>query len=404
MTNRSKGKAVKCLMLFLASALFLASCASGTTTPASTSASETLGKIEDSVDILAKEEGEVGVGGILRLPIAALPSSLSNVLDATGVSLIKNTRSGDFVANDLFLRDFKVTSQNPQIIEYHLVPGNVWSDNTPINYKSAQNVFKINKDPEYRTLALEEWEKVESVKRGDDDYHVIIKIKSGEIVPEFWRFIDVLPDALVATPEIYNEQLWEKQPHVVGGPYKVGKLDRTNGNVILVPNETFRGARKAKFSAIIYQVIADPEAQILAFKNGQVDSIGAGTSNGYSALKEFVKKPGYVLRSGEGDTYYTLVPNGSEGRILSDINLRKAIFYAVDRSKIFSAALGTLPYPKDYAKHLLGNRIISQNKAGYEDHAGEFKEEANIEAAKKSVEKSGWTLGKDGYYQRRQTP
>lgn len=409
--KRSKAR-LKLIALTSASVLFLASCASGSTTPASTSASETLGKREDAVDVLVKNEGEVGVGGILRLAIGRIPSSFNSytaegntvttgsVLGPTNVSLLKITRAGEFIPNELFLKDFKQTSQSPQIIEYHLVPGNVWSDDTPINYKSAQNVFKIYTDKAYHALGGEEWKKVQSVERGDDDYHVIVKIKPGYFVPEYWgEFIDVLPDAMVATPEIFNSGL-KDGPLVVGGPYKFAKLDRVNGSIILVPNEKFKGARKAKFSAISYQVIEEDAAAIAAFKNGQIDVTGAGTSKTYSELKDYANKPGYALRSGPGSSFTTLVPNGTKGRILSDVNLRKALYYAIDRSKIFLALFGTLPYPKGYSQNLLGNSLISQNKAGYEDHAGVFKKDGNIDEAKKSIEKSGWTLGSDGYYKK----
>ena len=60
---------------------------------------------------------------------------------------------------------------------------------------------------------------------------------------------------------------------------------------------------------------------------------------------------------------------------------------------------GTLPYPSGMADDLLGNHMLVQNQGGYENYAGEYGT-ANVEKAKELIEKSGWTMGNDGYYQK----
>lgn len=67
-----------------------------------------------------------------------------------------------------------------------------------------------------------------------------------------------------------------------------------------------------------------------------------------------------------GSRRYILQPCSKrlKGRALADINIRKAVFYAVDRSKIFLALLELSHTPKTIHKIFLGTTSFRKTKQG----------------------------------------
>ena len=359
----------------------------------------------------AQPEENLGEGGTLRLYNNAFPANFNtstadgnekntkDIMDAVYPGLYKYTADGQVIPNELYAKRIEQTNESPQTIEIELVEGHKWSDGTPIDWKSIKNTFGAMVNEEFNVASREGFDRVEKVEKGDNDYTTVVTFKEGEVYADWIGLAGVMPDQLVASAKEFNEG-WVNGPKVTAGPYTIDKIDSANKSVTLKPDENWTGERKAKLDRISFQTIEDPAAAATSFNGGQLDVIDASNLSVYSVVEpETGEGTDFEIRKAAGPNWTHFTLNGKEGYILEDQNLRQAFAYAIDRKAIFQAVNGTLPYPSGMADDLLGNRMLVQNQAGYENYAGEYGT-ANVEKAKELIEKSGWTMGNDGYYQK----
>lgn len=365
----------------------------------------------DQNEINAQPEENLGEGGTLRLYNNAFPANFNtstadgnekntnDIMAAVYPSLYKYTADGQVIPNELYAKRIEQTNESPQTIEIELVEGNKWSDGTPIDWKSIKNTFDAMVNEEFNVASREGFDRVEKVEKGDNDYTAVVTFKEGEVYADWIGLAGVMPDQLVESAKEFNEG-WVNGPKVTAGPYTIDKIDSANKSVTLKPDENWTGERKAKLDRISFQTIEDPAAAATSFNGGQLDVIDASNLSVYSVVEpETGEGTDFEIRKAAGPNWTHFTLNGKEGYILEDQNLRQAFAYAIDRKSIFQAVNGTLPYPSGMADDLLGNRMLVQNQAGYENYAGEYGT-ANVEKAKELIEESGWTMGDDGYYQK----
>ncbi len=365
----------------------------------------------DQNEMNAQPEENLGEGGTLRLYNNAFPANFNtstadgnekntkDIMDAVYPGLYKYTADGQVIPNELYAKRIEQTNESPQTIEIELVEGNKWSDGTPIDWKSIKNTFDAMVNEEFNVASREGFDRVEKVEKGDNDYTAVVTFKEGEVYADWIGLAGVMPDQLVASAKEFNEG-WVNGPKVTAGPYTIDKIDSANKSVTLKPDENWTGERKAKLDRISFQTIEDPAAAATSFNGGQLDVIDASNLAIYSVVEpETGEGTDFEIRKAAGPSWTHFTLNGKEGYILEDQNLRQAFAYAIDRKSIFQAVNGTLPYPSGMADDLLGNHMLVQNQGGYENYAGEYGT-ANVEKAKELIEKSGWTMGNDGYYQK----
>lgn len=365
----------------------------------------------DQNEMNAQPEENLGEGGTLRLYNNAFPANFNtatadgnekntkDIMDAVYPGLYKYTADGQVIPNELYAKRIEQTNESPQTIEIELVEGHKWSDGTPIDWKSIKNTFDAMVNEEFNVASREGFDRVEKVEKGDNDYTAVVTFKEGEVYADWIGLAGVMPDQLVASAKEFNEG-WVNGPKVTAGPYTIDKIDSANKSVTLKPDENWTGERKAKLDRISFQTIEDPAAAATSFNGGQLDVIDASNLAIYSVVEpETGEGTDFEIRKAAGPSWSHFTLNGKEGYILEDQNLRQAFAYAIDRKSIFQAVNGTLPYPSGMADDLLGNHMLVQNQGGYENYAGEYGT-ANVEKAKELIEKSGWTMGNDGYYQK----
>lgn len=365
----------------------------------------------DQNEMNAQPEENLGEGGTLRLYNNAFPANFNtatadgnekntkDIMDAVYPGLYKYTADGQVIPNELYAKRIEQTNESPQTIEIELVEGHKWSDGTPIDWKSIKNTFDAMVNEEFNVASREGFDRVEKVEKGDNDYTAVVTFKEGEVYADWIGLAGVMPDQLVESAKEFNEG-WVNGPKVTAGPYTIDKIDSANKSVTLKPDENWTGERKAKLDRISFQTIEDPAAAATSFNGGQLDVIDASNLAIYSVVEpETGEGTDFEIRKAAGPSWTHFTLNGKEGYILEDQNLRQAFAYAIDRKSIFQAVNGTLPYPSGMADDLLGNHMLVQNQGGYENYAGEYGT-ANVEKAKELIEKSGWTMGNDGYYQK----
>ncbi|GAA1484304.1 ABC transporter family substrate-binding protein [Brachybacterium fresconis] len=356
----------------------------------------------DENDINAMERDELGEGGALRLANNAFPANwnpfhsdgneanTSDMLRAIfPLEVWTSDAAGEVGPNPHYLKRLELTSEDPQVMEIELNEGMSWSDGTPIDYTSVENVFTTmnGSKKEYGIASSEGYDLVEKVEQGDSDLIAVVTFK--EKYADWKGLAGAMPDALAESADAFNTG-WQAEPLVTAGPYKIGKIDAANKTVLLEPDENWWGD-KALLEQVLFTTIEDPAATATSFQNGQLDVIETTVPATYSVVEPMIGN-GASMRKAAGPDWTHITLNGTEGRPLADQSVRQAVFRAIDREQVFLSVNATMPYPDDFEQ--LNNHILMTNQEGYKDNSGDFGA-YDPEAAKKLLEDAGYTMEGD---------
>lgn len=170
------------------------------------------------------------------------------------------------------------------------------------------------------------------------------------------------------------------------GPYILEK-HKDNQYAQFVTNKDYWG-EKPKNSEVNWKVIPDSQALLLALKKGEIDLIYGSDGDqlnmdAYNSMK--ADKDSFVALSSQPVASRAILLN-SKRENLSDLNVREAITYAVNKENIIA---GILNNSEDKADTLLPKTApyCDIELANY-DH--------NLEKAKQLLDEAGWKVGKNG--------
>lgn len=159
------------------------------------------------------------------------------------------------------------------------------------------------------------------------------------------------------------------------GRWMVESYDKNQS--VLVVNPYYYG-EKPKIEKIIVKLITDPQARLMAMQSGEVDFLASTINSETVSLIEESDSLSLLDIKGT-DTYHFMF--NYENSILKDVNVRKAINYAIDKESIIN---NILDGHGEAAKGIFseGNPYVTkENNLGYEF----------------STEKAMELLGKSGY-------
>lgn len=384
----------------------LAACSQDPGTGGSGGASDGGGEGEqiasDQNDINPKEREEIGEGGVLRLANNAFPANwntfhsdgneanTTDMMNTMYPVLYQYSAAGEVTANPHYAKRIELTSEDPQVMEIELNEGMTWSDGTPIDFKSIENVFKVmdGSQEEYAIASSEGYNKVEKIEQGDSDLIAVVTFK--EKYADWIGLAAVMPDSLAESAEAFNTG-WQAEPLVTAGPFKIGKIDAANKTVLVEPDENWWGD-KPFLEQVLFTTIEDPAATATSFQNGQLDVIETTVPATYSVVEPLIGN-GAVLRQAAGPNWTHITLNGAEGRPLADQAVRQAMFRAINREDVFLSVNATMPYPENTEP--LNNHLLMTNQEGYQDNSGDLGS-YDPEAAKKLLEDAGYTLEGEG--------
>jgi peptide/nickel transport system substrate-binding protein len=151
---------------------------------------------------------------------------------------------------------------------------------------------------------------------------------------------------------------YDRATEAVGsGPYTITRYV-PNSVITLQADDRYWGARKARTARIDVRYFADDTAAVNALRSGDVQVLAPLTQ---SLAQPFVDDPAhYEVKVGEGTDKFVLAFNGT-GAATSDLRVRQAIRYAIDRRQLIASRGG--------ADAPLGGPIPSLDP-GYEDLTG----------------------------------
>ncbi|MFT0846396.1 ABC transporter family substrate-binding protein [Actinomycetaceae bacterium L2_0104] len=385
---------------FAVAALTLSACGGsgdGGDTNGGGSASGTPTEVKPA-DYLHAEYDELKQGGTLTLPINEI-SEQQNPFHQDGTGYTSNLwywynpqfalydDEGTWSFNPDYFDD--VTAEEVDgntVVTYKIKEEAVYNDGTPIDYRTFETTWLAsNGESEgYLPSSTDGYERIASVEPGESDKEAVVTFDG---IYAWWEGLFNLGlnpavDSADAFENLYRNAV---QPDLGAGPYKVDNFDVGAGTVSFVPNENWWGD-PGKLDKVTYRQM-EASASLNAFLNGEIDSVDTRTSERLTAVQGM-----------EGINIYTamspsnaLLMLNSGNDILSDINVREAVFSAIDRSVLADITFQGL----DYSEPLPGSFILFPTQEGYNDNLSEALT-YDPEHAKEILDEAGWTAASDG--------
>lgn len=156
-----------------------------------------------------------------------------------------------------------------------------------------------------------------------DDYTIEIKLKQSST--PFLRNMAMCFAAPIASPTAlkkFNNNLMENP--VGTGPYKLVAWDKGQ-QLILTTNDDYWG-KKPAIQNVIYKIMKETSARVVALNNGEVDIINGIDANVIDQLKQ----GGSLIFEAEGNNVNYMVYNCRDGYMTADREVRKALAQAIN--------------------------------------------------------------------------
>ena len=340
-------------------------------------------------------------GGTLTLPAGEIGPNW-NYLSIEGNTSEMHNMWDWYMPTNLFVSDATASKFEPnpnfvtkaetkddggkQTLTLDINPDAKFNDGTPIDYRAFQAVWTVmnGTNPDYTPAATDGYDRIESVEKGDSDKQVVITTSNPVYPAEALFNLVIHPDA--ADPDVFNSG-WNNNPHADDwgyGPYTVDSFDTTQ--VTFVPNPNWWGDAP-KLESVTYKQM-DSQALFNAFKNGEIDVVGASDAESMTSAKTV--KDAYLRRSYDSGVY-TLTINTKN----IPLEVRKAFVQGVDRSQLQKIDFQGI----EWTEKTPGSLILPQFQDGYEDNMPAESKYSTANATK-TLEDAGYKKNSDGYYEK----
>jgi len=299
------------------------------------------------------------------------------------------------VENPDYVDSVEVVTSNPMVIEYTLNEDAVWNDGTPIGLADFEYAWKTLNGtdcPSCEAASTAGYEQIESIEA---DGNVLTVTFSAPYADWKGLFAGLYPAHIAAqhgdlsTPEgLYESFTWfngaDNVPDWSGGPYIITDYDK-DASVTLKPNERWWGAVKPSLDTLVFRIITEQAQEVPALQNKEVHAIYPQPNQDIVDAVKNIADVSYV--SSQGLTWEHIDIN-TTNPLLADLELRKAIFTAIDREDIIAKTVG------QFTEGLtpLGSHNFVPGQAGYKDLVTPSGQgTGNIDDAKKILTDAGYT-------------
>ena len=162
-----------------------------------------------------------------------------------------------------------------------------------------------------------------------DDYTITFSLKQ----PDANFLLNMARSGSVIYPREAVDTL--KSAPVGTGPFKVGEWVRGD-HIVLVKNPDYHVKGLPRLDRVTYRFIPDPNAALAALKAGDIDAAMFGI--GPEHVPDLQKDPRFQVIIGETTNDVILAMNNSR-RPYTDVRVRRAMTYAVDKKEVVKGAM-----------------------------------------------------------------
>jgi peptide/nickel transport system substrate-binding protein len=274
-------------------------------------------------------------------------------------------------------------SDDGKTYSFHLKKQVKFSDGSPLD--SAAVKFSLERAISREENATLEISRLLKKIESPDDHTVVLTFKetATQVLYELSQarpFRIMSPNAVTPAGDVKGTF----QKAIGTGPWKIGSYQQ-GVETVLVANEHYWLEAPSAYS-LVFRVITDPQARVLALQSGEADLAGGELGNvPVESLSVFQNNDKYVVETGTSTMSYFLVINQNHVS-LSDKNIRQAMNYGNDTSKYAGGTGDTV-------------RGLFQEKVAFVTDDNQPFYPYNPEKAKQLIEASGyeWNVKKQLY-------
>jgi len=331
---------------------------------------------------------------------------------------------GQFGPDGEYKYNMDLLAEEPQIVSdsdpfqssWRIRDEAVWNDGTPITADDVILTWKMSTPEDdghctgCRPRAFDEI--TENIESTDGGKGLIITYKEGVTNPEWFAeysahgivggiapshvavdngFISGGPDEWdPAGLGEYFEFLNDNPPEFSGGPYLLEEFDIDN-QVIKVPNPEWYGETQPTLDRIVIRFLDDESTWVPALQNEELDGASpAGWAP--DVIRQVQNMENVRVNIQNGPSWEHIDINMDNEWLGADVELRRAIFTAIDQQDLATRVYGDL-YPEIEP---LGNHVHGSDSEYYVDHLeGTGQGSGDIEMARGILEAAGYE-GMDG--------
>ncbi|MDB5028529.1 MAG: appA 3 [Candidatus Eremiobacteraeota bacterium] len=338
------------------------------------------------------------VAGELRVAIQRAPNTLNPILSANTTEGFLNRLSFDtlvsvdgrtkkpvpILATEVPSVENGGISKDGLTITYHLHSGVKWHDGVPFSSKDVKFTWQQMMNNANNVNERVGYEDVKSVDTPDDTTVVFhLKHRFAPFVNTIFAESDspvcIIPEHLLAKYPNLNQVPFNQQP-IGTGPFKLASWVRGDHIELVANDDYFRG--KPKLRRIMVREIPDENTSLNALRSHDVDWIFEASPQLYKQLK-LLQGINVVLN--EQPQTLGMQMNTSRA-LLSDVRVRRAISYAVDKQSLVDKNTG-------------GSAIVAwadQPPFSWSFEPNVTKYPHDVTKAKELLAEAGWAPGPDG--------
>lgn len=290
---------------------------------------------------------------------AAKTISLNAGMEPTGLNTLTSTYSIEFALfkhmyeNLVTLDDDDNTApgaaeswdydEDTLTYTFHLRKDGVWTNGDPVTAKDFEFAWSQALNPDvasdyaYFLYFIKNAEKYfngevawdEVGVKVVDDYTLEVTMEQptpyalflfsfGTLAPINQRFYEAVGADLYST---------EAQYFCTNGPFALTEWSH-NDKIVMQKNDAWHGAADVEVEEIDWKIITDANAALSSFLAGDLDMVGLGTGE---LIKQATAAGATIQSYTDGTSFYIYFNNNDQ--YLSNVNLRRALFNAIDEQK-----------------------------------------------------------------------
>lgn len=284
------------------------------------------------------------------------------------------------------LADSWTISDDYKKITFNLKQDTKWADDKPLTCKDVLFTWKKVTDPDTRTPYGSDYQLVSSASCASN--HIFIAEYDEPYAPalETWASLHILPEHLLKDEDI-NDTYFSLNP--TGSNYYA--LDEwTTGQQVKLKTNPNSVHGRPLLEKKITRIIPDLSSQFMELIAGNIDLMNINPiqySRVFPSRSELNDKINLYKEMGNGYTYFGF---NLKKKPFDDVNIRKAISYAVNKEEIINGVLLGL-----------GEEITSPYKPGtFWENKSINKISFDVSKSRELLEKSGYQLNANNIYEK----
>ncbi|MDR1083619.1 MAG: peptide-binding protein [Deltaproteobacteria bacterium] len=264
------------------------------------------------------------------IPALASDTSSSSVTGQVYRGLVRFDRDLKLVPE---LAESFTVSDDQLTITFKLRPGLMWQDGKPLTSKDCLFTWKLMSDPQTPTPYGEPFTQIENALTPDDLTFIVTYKRPLARALVTWSF-DIMPSHLLEGQDITVSPLARKP--VGSGPFELESWEVGQRIIMKASDKYFKG--RPLLDRLITRLIPDPATQLMELKTGAIDMMALTPDQWEEAQTDPLLKENYNFFRYPEFAYTYLGFNQKDPR-LSDVRVRQAIAYALDKNEIIEGVV-----------------------------------------------------------------